>query len=204
MALPTDYSKALCSLFCFCIVILYFVLCRFVVSCYCARRTTANNLEYIYILILCCWRKLKANHVFHWTHIAQCKCKLLTAPIKNLHAAQNEGRTLRCDYVIWENVIVVIICRYRCWAKDWLVKAGNQWLVCCIRVSREEKANWIVIDNLNGIPCVTLAAPLCAVRVQQPAPDFKGLAVVGNDFQQIKLEDYRGKYLVLFFYPLDL
>jgi len=48
------------------------------------------------------------------------------------------------------------------------------------------------------------AAPLAAVRVQQPAPDFKGLAVVGNSFQEVKLEDYRGKYLVLFFYPLDL
>ncbi|KAI8046093.1 peroxiredoxin-2 [Drosophila gunungcola] len=46
-------------------------------------------------------------------------------------------------------------------------------------------------------------APLAAVRVQQPAPDFKGLAVVGNSFQEVKLEDYRGKYLVLFFYPLD-
>ncbi|XP_070853108.1 thioredoxin-dependent peroxide reductase, mitochondrial isoform X2 [Drosophila suzukii] len=45
--------------------------------------------------------------------------------------------------------------------------------------------------------------PLAAVRVQQPAPDFKGLAVVGNSFQEVKLEDYRGKYLVLFFYPLD-
>ncbi|XP_053945874.1 peroxiredoxin-2 [Anastrepha ludens] len=46
-------------------------------------------------------------------------------------------------------------------------------------------------------------APLLAVKVQQPAPDFKGLAVVGNDFQELKLADFRGKYLVLFFYPLD-
>nr|XP_036213835.1 peroxiredoxin-2 isoform X2 [Bactrocera oleae] len=46
-------------------------------------------------------------------------------------------------------------------------------------------------------------APLLAVKVQRAAPDFKGLAVVGNDFQEIKLADFRGKYLVLFFYPLD-
>ncbi|XP_017473290.1 PREDICTED: peroxiredoxin-2 [Rhagoletis zephyria] len=46
-------------------------------------------------------------------------------------------------------------------------------------------------------------APLLTVKVQQPAPDFKGLAVVGNDFQEIQLADFRGKYLVLFFYPLD-
>ncbi|EDW44724.1 GM15357 [Drosophila sechellia] len=34
-------------------------------------------------------------------------------------------------------------------------------------------------------------APLAAVRVQHPAPDFKGLAVVDNSFQEVKLEDYR-------------
>jgi len=46
-------------------------------------------------------------------------------------------------------------------------------------------------------------APLLSVRVQKNAPDFKGLAVIGNEFQEIKLSDYTGKYLVLFFYPLD-
>lgn len=40
-------------------------------------------------------------------------------------------------------------------------------------------------------------------RVQQPAPNFKGIAVVNQDFKEIQLSDYRGKYLVLFFYPLD-
>lgn len=49
-----------------------------------------------------------------------------------------------------------------------------------------------------------IAAPLLAVKVQQPAPDFQGIAVVGNDFQELKLSDFAGKYLVLFFYPLDL
>uniref|UniRef100_A0A1I8MWR5 thioredoxin-dependent peroxiredoxin n=1 Tax=Musca domestica TaxID=7370 RepID=A0A1I8MWR5_MUSDO len=46
-------------------------------------------------------------------------------------------------------------------------------------------------------------SPLLAVKVQQPAPDFKGIAVLGNDFQDVQLSDYAGKYLVLFFYPLD-
>lgn len=40
-------------------------------------------------------------------------------------------------------------------------------------------------------------------RVQQPAPDFATQAVVGGEFKDVKLSDYRGKYLVLFFYPLD-
>lgn len=37
----------------------------------------------------------------------------------------------------------------------------------------------------------------------QPAPDFKGKAVVDGQFKDIQLSDYSGKYLVLFFYPLD-
>lgn len=45
---------------------------------------------------------------------------------------------------------------------------------------------------------------LLAANVQQPAPAFKGMAVVNGDFKEIKLDDFKGKYLVLFFYPLDL
>jgi len=44
---------------------------------------------------------------------------------------------------------------------------------------------------------------LSSVRVQHPAPDFKGQAVVDGQFKEIQLSDYAGKYLVLFFYPLD-
>ncbi|WP_439629828.1 peroxiredoxin [Gemmata sp.] len=41
-------------------------------------------------------------------------------------------------------------------------------------------------------------------QIQKEAPDFTADAVVGEDFKQIKLSDYRGKkYVVLFFYPLD-
>lgn len=41
-------------------------------------------------------------------------------------------------------------------------------------------------------------------RVQHPAPNFKGTAVVNGEFKDIQLSDFNGKYLVLFFYPLDL
>ncbi|XP_022190371.2 peroxiredoxin-2 [Nilaparvata lugens] len=40
-------------------------------------------------------------------------------------------------------------------------------------------------------------------KVQKPAPDFQGTAVVNSDFKEIQLSDFKGKYLVLFFYPLD-
>jgi peroxiredoxin (alkyl hydroperoxide reductase subunit C) len=41
------------------------------------------------------------------------------------------------------------------------------------------------------------------LRVGQAAPDFTATAVVDQEFKTIKLADYRGKYVVLFFYPLD-
>src|SRR6478672_11361825 len=39
--------------------------------------------------------------------------------------------------------------------------------------------------------------------VTKEAPDFTADAVVGEEFKTVKLSDYRGKYVVLFFYPLD-
>ncbi|KAL3309301.1 peroxiredoxin [Cichlidogyrus casuarinus] len=42
-----------------------------------------------------------------------------------------------------------------------------------------------------------------SVKVTQPAPFFKGTAVLDNDFKEISIKDYADKYLVLFFYPLD-
>ena len=42
-----------------------------------------------------------------------------------------------------------------------------------------------------------------SVQVGQPAPNFKAQAVVDGQFKQISLSDYRGKHVVLFFWPLD-
>jgi peroxiredoxin (alkyl hydroperoxide reductase subunit C) len=40
--------------------------------------------------------------------------------------------------------------------------------------------------------------------VTEPAPDFTAQAVMpDNSFAELKLSSYRGKYVVLFFYPLD-
>ena len=41
--------------------------------------------------------------------------------------------------------------------------------------------------------------------VGKPAPDFEVEALMPDeDFAPVKLADYKGKYLVLFFYPMDL
>ncbi len=43
-----------------------------------------------------------------------------------------------------------------------------------------------------------------SVLVAKPAPDFKSVAVFAdNEMKELSLADYRGKYVVLFFYPLD-
>ena len=40
--------------------------------------------------------------------------------------------------------------------------------------------------------------------IGQPAPQFSAQAVVnGGDFKEVNLADYKGKWVVLFFYPLD-
>lgn len=42
------------------------------------------------------------------------------------------------------------------------------------------------------------------IQVLQKAPNFTAQAVVGaGDFKEISLSDYAGKWVVLFFYPLD-
>lgn len=39
--------------------------------------------------------------------------------------------------------------------------------------------------------------------VQQEAPPFSATAVMDGEFKTIQLSDYKGKWVYLFFYPLD-
>ncbi|KAG7304608.1 C-terminal domain of 1-Cys peroxiredoxin [Plutella xylostella] len=41
------------------------------------------------------------------------------------------------------------------------------------------------------------------LQLTKPAPQWKTTAVVNGEFKDISLSDYKGKYVVLFFYPLD-
>ncbi len=41
------------------------------------------------------------------------------------------------------------------------------------------------------------------VQVNNPAPAFELSGVVGREFTKVRLSDYQGKWVVLFFYPLD-
>jgi len=40
-------------------------------------------------------------------------------------------------------------------------------------------------------------------RVQKPAPAFSATALVDGEFETLSLGDFAGRYLLLFFYPLD-
>jgi len=42
-----------------------------------------------------------------------------------------------------------------------------------------------------------------AVLVGKQAPDFTAKATDGGEIREVSLSDYKGKWLVLFFYPLD-
>ncbi|KAF1314600.1 Thioredoxin peroxidase, partial [Globisporangium splendens] len=41
------------------------------------------------------------------------------------------------------------------------------------------------------------------LTIRRPAPAFTAEAVVDGEFKTVSLSDYKGKYVVLFFYPLD-
>ncbi|MFH4980537.1 hypothetical protein AB6A40_007246 [Gnathostoma spinigerum] len=47
------------------------------------------------------------------------------------------------------------------------------------------------------------SSTMSRASIGKPAPPFTGEAVVDGDFQQISLSDYKGRFLVLFFYPGD-
>jgi peroxiredoxin (alkyl hydroperoxide reductase subunit C) len=60
-------------------------------------------------------------------------------------------------------------------------------------------------------PVIPEAAPIAAndhynppqAAIGKPAPRFALEAVQGADFRTIKLDDFKGKWLIVFFYPLD-
>lgn len=45
---------------------------------------------------------------------------------------------------------------------------------------------------------------LFSSSVSKSAPQWEGTAVINGEFKELKLSDYKGKYVVFFFYPLDL
>jgi len=46
-------------------------------------------------------------------------------------------------------------------------------------------------------------APKMQARVGKPAPDFELSAYFGGGFKNVKLSDYKGKWIMICFYPGD-
>ncbi len=55
----------------------------------------------------------------------------------------------------------------------------------------------------GAVDARTERSRIMTARVGQPAPDFEASAYVDGEFRNIKLSDYRGKWVVLCFYPGD-
>ena len=62
------------------------------------------------------------------------------------------------------------------------------------------------IGATASAPAVAAAATQevhMTARVGGPAPDFEATALVNGSFGTVKLSDYKGKWVVLCFYPGD-
>lgn len=59
--------------------------------------------------------------------------------------------------------------------------------------------------GVGEVPAVTGTSGSVQVRAQvgKPAPDFEASGYVGGGFRNFRLSDYRGKWVVLCFYPGD-
>ncbi|KRT85277.1 hypothetical protein AMK59_2526 [Oryctes borbonicus] len=55
----------------------------------------------------------------------------------------------------------------------------------------------------QNVRSLSISNALYSPRIQEPAPEFEGIACHEDKFKNIKLSDYKGKYVLLVFYPLD-
>lgn len=46
-------------------------------------------------------------------------------------------------------------------------------------------------------------ANVTTARLGHPAPDFEAIAYADGEFKTIKLAAFKGKWVILFFYPAD-
>ena len=51
---------------------------------------------------------------------------------------------------------------------------------------------------------VAVARRRMVAVIGKPAPDFACRALVDGELKDVSLSDYKGKYVILFFYPMDL
>ncbi len=73
----------------------------------------------------------------------------------------------------------------------------------CVRPSKGPIQEETVHSNEGTPTVVQKEAPKMIARVGKPAPDFELSAYLDGGFKNIKLSDYKGKWIVICFYPGD-
>jgi len=89
---------------------------------------------------------------------------------------------------------------------DTMAAAGRSLFALGSRLASIQRASLLNVSSRNILPSASCQGSFVknmSVAVTQPAPAFAQPAVVDGQFKDIKLDDFKGKYLVLFFYPLD-
>jgi len=69
-------------------------------------------------------------------------------------------------------------------------------------IDRSAHPSLIMMES-NPVQTLFISEVAMSALVTRPAPVFTASAVVGSEFKTINLNDYLGKYVVLFFYPID-
>lgn len=62
----------------------------------------------------------------------------------------------------------------------------------------------LYLKLLSYLNALSINVLFLFILVSKPAPFWKATAVVNGHVTELKLSDYNGRYLVLFFYPQDL
>ena len=58
-------------------------------------------------------------------------------------------------------------------------------------------------ETPSAIPTVEKEVSMILAKVGKPAPDFELTAFHNGGFKNVKLSDYKGKWIVICFYPGD-
>ncbi|XP_074502901.1 thioredoxin-dependent peroxide reductase, mitochondrial isoform X1 [Sebastes fasciatus] len=82
------------------------------------------------------------------------------------------------------------------------VAAGGLNVTAACRHGASGAARILTAPSLQRA-CFSTSSSRWSPAVTQPAPAFKATAVHNGEFKEMSLADFKGKYLVLFFYPLD-
>ncbi|KAL7633616.1 UNVERIFIED_CONTAM: hypothetical protein RMT77_016149 [Armadillidium vulgare] len=144
---------------------------------------------------------------------------LLVVGIEKGTQAEEEGLISLETYASWKKVLKELQSKFTSESTD-TTNSSISWAYKILRPLVIERESCPVEKVLNNVFCNVKLRKInvkpqkeasqtpkmsgnVVPSIGKPAPKFKGTAVVDGEFKQISLEDYEGKYVVFFFYPLD-